>query len=64
MAKINTDIAMIFMMRIAFLLNRDDLESCGLVSFGSMGLIYNGKSKKSKVDALIRSKLCVSLYVP
>lgn len=48
MAKINTEIATIFMMRIALLLNRDDLESCGFVSFSPMGLIYDGKSKKSK----------------
>lgn len=61
MAKINTDIATIFMMRIAFLLNRDDSESCGFVSFGSMVLIYNGKSIKSKLGVLIRPKLCVSL---
>lgn len=54
---------MIFMMRMAFLLNRDDLESCGFVSFSSMGLIYNGKTKKSKVGVLIHFKLCVSLHL-
>lgn len=55
---------MIFMMRIAFLLNREDFESCGLVSFSCItGLIYNGKSRKSKVGVLIRFKLCVSLHL-
>ena len=57
MAKINTEIATIFMMRIALLLNRDDLESCGFVSFSPMGLIYDGKSKKSKRVVVIHTSL-------
>ncbi len=55
--------AVIFMMRMAFLLNREDLDSSGWVSCVFITLIYNGKSKKSKVDVLIHFKLCVSLHL-
>lgn len=47
-AKTNTVMATIFMTRITFLLNCEDLESAGFVSFSFMVLMYNGKSKKSK----------------
>lgn len=36
--------AVIFMILIARLLNWEDFESSGFLFFGSMGLIYDGKT--------------------
>lgn len=43
-----TEMAIMFMILIALLLNREDFESSGWFSRGFIGLIYNGKFEKSK----------------
>lgn len=55
-------IAVIFIIRMAFLLNREDLESSGWVSCVFITLIYNGKSKKSKTSVSISFIISVGLY--
>lgn len=58
-----TEMAIMFMILIALLLNRDDLESSGWFSRDFIRLIYVGKSEKSKADASISFIISVSLYL-